>query len=704
MEVFEKIDEYGDAFHSEMTDEQIYQLRKDLIVIVKYLIPIRSNKQDTVRFCKYLKASPTERQERYSELNYPPIIASWKKIRHPLYEVLNWDYSFGYALNFLKTNLGFFNVMFENGLEAYSDELISYSLKFDIDEIVAGCHDLQPSKRKEYFATWLRQSKEVCNFKEEEKEYRVKRKVESFLYQEILKEEQREYFESATMTSKEDSFPILSEFAKTDEILFNVWLENLTNERLRCFNQKPTTYKSTPLYDSRANKDYFCKCVAGWIKPCIEGKNFCDDNLTRRLQNNVKRLFDDFMKRVEDEFSNCFFPLQILAFGWAREATQLIKLTVENFIGESKYPLSYPALIMCLQAEACCQEYIENFTQDFWKIHDDVLYNFWGEEYTQNIKELKSRGIYYSGTPELTSYDYNKSRLHSEVDKRLKSIETLSQKSLDYQLEIFKFFSWIEHLFDDYITRVYENSSRDLFDLNLSVNHWMNVTEGFVLTKINFNLYECLDSQERRNDTKFYGCTPKDSLCDFYHDFITQVIGQFDLMYKKALDKINCYFQEEQQKQSQNLDKESDVIRPIPVDAERASQNLTMGQGKSLGINSEASCSDTSHQESNRKAGLKKGKPRIKFRDCIISSADADKLIIVFHSMLDGKTGNTAYSILFAAKAGGLITKPSYNSIVEEFKISGSSSGYDSYMGKCSLSEDEIAPIVSRIKEEMAKL
>ena len=102
--------------------------------------------------------------------------------------------------------------------------------------------------------------------------------------------------------------------------------------------------------------------------------------------------------------------------------------------------------------------------------------------------------------------------------------------------------------------------------------------------------------------------------------------------------------------------------------------------------------------------GPKKGKPRKSFEECVIKTGDSDSLIKILHTMLDGKSGKDVYQVLYAAMKRGLITKPSYRAIMNEFSISGSESGYNDYFAKYPLSDDKIDPIVDRIKQEMKDL
>lgn len=100
----------------------------------------------------------------------------------------------------------------------------------------------------------------------------------------------------------------------------------------------------------------------------------------------------------------------------------------------------------------------------------------------------------------------------------------------------------------------------------------------------------------------------------------------------------------------------------------------------------------------------KKGKPRKVFKDCVVKQDDADKMIKVLHTMLDGKSGESAYRILFSAWKGGLILKPSYNAIKAEFDIGGAESGYNTYMGKKNVPKEDYEPLSNRIEIEVSKM
>lgn len=101
--------------------------------------------------------------------------------------------------------------------------------------------------------------------------------------------------------------------------------------------------------------------------------------------------------------------------------------------------------------------------------------------------------------------------------------------------------------------------------------------------------------------------------------------------------------------------------------------------------------------------GPRKGSSRKPFKDYILSTEEADNLLKVFHSLIDGKSGVNVYRILYAAMKGGYINKPSFNAVKNEFSFSGSESGYNRFF-KQTLFPEDINPINNKIQEELKKL
>lgn len=105
---------------------------------------------------------------------------------------------------------------------------------------------------------------------------------------------------------------------------------------------------------------------------------------------------------------------------------------------------------------------------------------------------------------------------------------------------------------------------------------------------------------------------------------------------------------------------------------------------------------DTEPQpDTGTKPKRKKGvKPRKSFAECVVDSSKKDEVIEKIRSLVAGKTGNQAYIIFVAAVKAGLILKPAYNAVVEEFGDIGAESGFSRKMVKGAFLPEELEPIV----------
>lgn len=93
-----------------------------------------------------------------------------------------------------------------------------------------------------------------------------------------------------------------------------------------------------------------------------------------------------------------------------------------------------------------------------------------------------------------------------------------------------------------------------------------------------------------------------------------------------------------------------------------------------------------------------RGKPRKSFSSFVVDQSKADTVVTELKTRIGDKTGNDAYIILAAAVKAGILTRPSYNAVEEEFGHLGASSGYNKLMSQIEAMEKELKPIIEQLK------
>lgn len=93
-----------------------------------------------------------------------------------------------------------------------------------------------------------------------------------------------------------------------------------------------------------------------------------------------------------------------------------------------------------------------------------------------------------------------------------------------------------------------------------------------------------------------------------------------------------------------------------------------------------------------------RGKPRKSFSSFVVDQSKADTVVTELRTRIGDKTGNDAYIILAAAVKAGILTRPSYNAVEEEFGHLGASSGYNKLMSQIDMMEKELKPIIEQLK------
>lgn len=99
------------------------------------------------------------------------------------------------------------------------------------------------------------------------------------------------------------------------------------------------------------------------------------------------------------------------------------------------------------------------------------------------------------------------------------------------------------------------------------------------------------------------------------------------------------------------------------------------------------------------KTGKKgRGKPRKSFAEFIVDQTKVDTVTAELKSLIGDKKGSDAYIILAAAVKAGILTRPSYNSVEEEFGHLGASSGYNKLMSQIDMMDKELKPLAEKLK------
>lgn len=93
-----------------------------------------------------------------------------------------------------------------------------------------------------------------------------------------------------------------------------------------------------------------------------------------------------------------------------------------------------------------------------------------------------------------------------------------------------------------------------------------------------------------------------------------------------------------------------------------------------------------------------RGKPRKSFASFVVDQSKVETVIAQLKTLIGDKTGNDAYIILAAAVKAGILTRPAYNAVEEEFGHLGASSGYNKLMSQIDAMDKELKPLVEQLK------
>ena len=92
-----------------------------------------------------------------------------------------------------------------------------------------------------------------------------------------------------------------------------------------------------------------------------------------------------------------------------------------------------------------------------------------------------------------------------------------------------------------------------------------------------------------------------------------------------------------------------------------------------------------------------KGIKDVSFKDCLLVD-DKDELLKLLHNLIDGKKGKFVAKVIKVCCDNGLMEKPTFTQVMDEFGDIGNKSGYNKYVAY-RFDSDEKKPIVEALKE-----
>lgn len=127
------------------------------------------------------------------------------------------------------------------------------------------------------------------------------------------------------------------------------------------------------------------------------------------------------------------------------------------------------------------------------------------------------------------------------------------------------------------------------------------------------------------------------------------------------------------------------------------SRFLEQWQRTELQANTDTASTDESPIATAKPKG-RRGRPITKpFVDVILTD-EPSKTLATLHKLLDGCKGTKAAMVVSACIKGGIIIKPTYTQVVEEFGFIGNKSGYNKALREHTFTDDEINGILKNIK------
>lgn len=282
----------------------------------------------------------------------------------------------------------------------------------------------------------------------------------------------------------------------------------------------------------------------------------------------------------------------------------------------------------------------------------DVYYNLWGEEFYRQRKVLDGKLAIPEKYRPFIYIDNNNESFTYELYRRLREVEEMAAISGEIQTPLSNVCNWLQGLHSEFVTRIHGYGNVGAPEIIDSSEEWLEATERI----------------------------------------INQVMGEMETTLKPFRNRHNTPGQLKRRKEA------------YPIIREELDSCLQMASRYLVTDLLNTDFADTESSEDNPPAEMpdtpaRKGKPRIGFQDCVVDPAKKQVVTSAIHQLIDGKKASKAYIILAAAVKAGLITKPSYAAVVEEFGNLGAESDFNKKMGTGGFTREELEPIIHQLLE-----
>lgn len=178
--------------------------------------------------------------------------------------------------------------------------------------------------------------------------------------------------------------------------------------------------------------------------------------------------------------------------------------------------------------------------------------------------------------------------------------------------------------------------------------------------------------------------------CDY---LLSTEIGKAvqDCLFKKQIDCSFIVDEHGIKKISKASENDTKTIDEMSLPSK-----LDAGELKGLDINS-AQGGKTNKSEFQERR--ERGRPKDTFKDKMICS-NTDKVLVRLHNLMYKKKGRDAALIITACLKEGIMTKPTFKQVSDEFGDIGNVSGYNRYMRDRPFAEEEIDAIIDKLKRK----
>ena len=719
MKVFENIDAFEQErpTFSGLSEKEIADLSRELRRIIKDLMPLRKSRKATEEYYhNYLCQS--EIIERYEEkmdmlrLCQPgrpeqPYKPSGKETHFPedtlhsaLIQVLKDDrYSFGHLYWLMCSRINRqMGIAFYDDI-VVSDKVIEYATDFDVEELHAKYKSIGDAiDSLDYLDMRLIDSKKFDPDSDDKVLAKLKERFEGVAnYIKELGEKRltsldknvrRPCGQVREIPLYQDSIGYI-ESGKTEYLTYYDFTKCPIDVSLYPFSVHLGTYSITrtergledasPILNDILQNTYKQVGFAGGS----EAEDIFKD--TREL---LQWLHRTFIEEAHSLYGDDFDRMLTLSKWWTMNTARCISAAFNtDVLPESNSPVPEAGIpdyrsdawLKCNFFRKTMSEYCLYLTVNaviqfsynpYRTVHSVIPFNFYGDKYDEVVSCASSKRIKTEKDRIATSFIHNCGHFRSYLEERLSTLDGKDINAPDAVSERHLIASDIIEMANSYITHVEEAGVSDPAAQKYAFEFW----------------------------NWFVRCTMEDIIDT---DFSKKIFQPLPPEVKSEEDLVVIHNTSEQYKsfclyynrQSVQVQKEflGDCLTKMAskTEADEGADSSDLTEVHEVGIG----CTP----------GPRKGSSHKPFRDYILSADEADNLLTVLHSLIDGKSGASAYKIIYAATKGSYLDKPSYNAVNNEFTISGSESGYNRFF-KQTLFPKDTDPINNKIKEELEKL